>query len=636
MIDATPTLATPFSAIVGFTLARRALLCALVDPGLGGVVVHGASGTGKSELLRSFTEFVRRAVDPLAPVVHLPAGVDHEALHGGVDLARALAGVPGARQKGAVERARGGVLVVGALDALEPWGLHAISSDTGEPERPLLVGETGGSGEALPVWFIDRIPFHPFEPARMEDHMIPVMLERQQGQARTSMDLRETFAGEDQRAAARVAEARAFLPKIIVGERILREVMERCTTLNVEGDRAPTFALRAARAHAALRGSTIIETNDLDFAVATVLAVRARGGTGQPDNESRSAPVPSPLRTSPEPGVVHERREAASETGGTTAIDTTEQSSGGSSQEEGAGTGGDGGDDGARAVIAGVDFNATPGELGEILARVKSEQQAGEHATRENWRHGRQVRALPGLPHGKRLALGATLRAAAPHQHARRAANTPDRTVLRRDDLRVQRLRERTGTLYILLVDASGSMASNRMREAKGAVARLLHEAYVDRDSVALIAVRGAEADLLLPPTRSVARARRALETLPTGGGTPLASALSSALHLALLERLRAHRESLVVLITDGRANVPIAANAAGMIRSVRRRHVREELEGIAARYRAAHVNSIVIDTRTVASTASEAASLAQMLDARYCRLPDPGSRSIVAALQSN
>lgn len=636
MIDVGTQTALPFSALVGFGLARRALLCALVDPELGGVVVHGPSGVGKSELLRSFSTFVSRHIDPLAPIIRLPAGVDREGLHGGVDLARALAGEQSATQPGLIERARGGLLIAEALNALEPWALHPLSQIPGDGSLTLLIGETGGTGETLPHWFIDRIPFHPFEPPRLEEMLVPAMLSRRRELADNPEKLYERFEREDHLAAARLIEAREWLLKIIVGERILREVMNRCGNLNVEGDRAPLLALRAARAHAALRGSRIIESNDLDFAVVTVLAVRTRTGGDTSESTGHSAPVPSPLRASPEPGVVHEQRESTG--AGDGMIDTSEESGsgGGTNDDEGAMAGaGDGGDDGATRVIAGVDFNAMPGELGEILARVRSEQQMGEHATRNNWRHGRHVRAVAGLPQGRCLALAATLRAAAPHQHARRGENR-ERVVLRRDDLRVQQLRERTGTLYILLVDASGSMAANRMNEAKGAVARLLHEAYVDRDSVALIAVRGAEADLLLPPTRSVARARRALETLPTGGGTPLASALLTAMHLALLERVRAHRESLIVLLTDGRANIPVASNTAGMIRSVRRRHVREELEGIAARYRAAHISSIVIDTRTTLSAGSEAASLARMLDARYCRLPHPGSGSIVAALRSN
>jgi magnesium chelatase subunit D len=206
--------------------------------------------------------------------------------------------------------------------------------------------------------------------------------------------------------------------------------------------------------------------------------------------------------------------------------------------------------------------------------------------------------------------------------------------VIRREDLKLKKFTERAGTLFIFCVDASGSMAMNRMREAKGAVTRLLQDAYVNRDSVALIGFRSSEAEVLLPPTSSVERAKRSLDILPTGGGTPIASALMKAYTLLQRERRTGLEQTLVVLLTDGRANVPMSSNAAGMIMEVRRQHVREELERIALLYRRERIPALIIDTRQLYSSSSEAVRLAEMLGARYYFLPKIDAQGIVEAVR--
>jgi magnesium chelatase subunit D len=124
------------------------------------------------------------------------------------------------------------------------------------------------------------------------------------------------------------------------------------------------------------------------------------------------------------------------------------------------------------------------------------------------------------------------------------------------DDIRLKRFKQKAGRLIIFVVDASGSMAANRMNQAKGALIRLLREAYLHRDKVALISFRGDGAEVLLPPSRSVELAKRALDRLPAGGGTPLAAGLLTALDLAKRERRNGLRHTMLVLLTDGRANV--------------------------------------------------------------------------------
>ena len=193
------------------------------------------------------------------------------------------------------------------------------------------------------------------------------------------------------------------------------------------------------------------------------------------------------------------------------------------------------------------------------------QDQAHAMRSRESGKAGEeQSKGLRGRPIGSRrgdlrsrarLDLLDTLRAAAPWQRLRRGPDGEERLRVRREDFRVKRFRDRQASTTIFVVDASGSTAMDRLGEAKGAVEMLLADCYVRRDEVALIAFRGASADLLLPATRSLTRAKRSLAALPGGGGTPLATGLAAAESLAEEVRRKGRTPTLVV-ITDGRANV--------------------------------------------------------------------------------
>ncbi|MBV9079130.1 MAG: VWA domain-containing protein, partial [Methylobacteriaceae bacterium] len=248
---------------------------------------------------------------------------------------------------------------------------------------------------------------------------------------------------------------------------------------------------------------------------------------------------------------------------------------------------------------------------------------AGSGAQGRSLRSGRPVGARRGDPRrGARLDLLATVTAAAPWQRLRRPAGDA-RLAVRRDDLRVKRFKRRQETTTIFVVDASGSAALHRMAEAKGAVERLLAECYVRRDRAALIAFRGQGAEILLPPTRSLARAKRSLAALPGGGGTPLAAAIDGAFALADTT-LRAGGSALVVFLTDGRANVARDGTTG-------REPATRDAELAARRLRASPARSLVIDT---APRPGEAArTLAAALDASYVALPVAASGAIAAVV---
>jgi magnesium chelatase subunit D len=219
----------------------------------------------------------------------------------------------------------------------------------------------------------------------------------------------------------------------------------------------------------------------------------------------------------------------------------------------------------------------------------------------------------------------ATLRAAAPWQAMRRRESTSSREgfLVRSDDFHVRRFRERRESTTVFAVDASGSQALNRLAETKGAVELLLADCYVRRDRVAVIAFRGAEAQVLLAPTRSLVHARRSLAGLPGGGGTPLASGLVAARELAATI-LRDGGTPLLILLTDGSANVALDGSGG------RERAFADAL-ATARAWATIGVNSLVIDTAPRAQ--EKARTLASAMNGRYVALPNADAHALAKSI---
>ena len=209
-----------------------------------------------------------------------------------------------------------------------------------------------------------------------------------------------------------------------------------------------------------------------------------------------------------------------------------------------------------------------------------------------------------------------------------------------KEDFRVKQFRDKAGTLFVFVVDASGSMALNRMRQAKGAVAKLLQNAYVHRDRVALVAFRGQQAQVLLAPSQSVEQAKRELDVLPTGGGTPLASALMLGWDMAQQSRRKGIPNTTLIVMTDGRGNVGMSEgksdSAASSQRPTAKQQIEDELQNLSMLIAADGVGAVVIDTQANYLSRGEASRLAQWLSGRYVYLPNAKAGQIVAAIDGS
>jgi magnesium chelatase subunit D len=559
--------------------ADAALAAALlwVDPhGLGGVVVRAAAGAVRDRWFAHLEALRPEA----APLLRMPAHIGDDRLLGGLDLTATLrAGRPVA-QRGLLAQCDGGVLVVAMAERLDaaPASRLCMAIDR---------GEVSVAREGIEARLPCRIGFVAFDEGEADDEHAPRALA---DRAAFHVDLRAIGwrdAGPPPLAAADVAQARAVLAHVVVPDELLEALVAAAVALGVDAPRAALHALRATRAVAALQGRAEAGADDAAAAVRLVLAPRA---TRLPAAESEAEAQPDePPEPPPDDAAAPDPADEAADAG---ALE----------------------DRLVEAALA-----AMPADLLAQLRAGGPRRDRGQRSGRAGTTsasklRGRPIGARRGEPRaGARLALVDTLRAAAPWQRVRRAAHpTGPRIAVRGEDFHVTRFRQRQATTTIFVIDASGSAALHRLAEAKGAVELLLADCYVRRDEVAVVGFRGRAAELLLPPTRSLVRAKRSLAGLPGGGGTPLAAGIDAAAALADQVR-RGGATPVVVMLTDGRANI-------GRDGSPGRERAADDALRAARSLRAAGVPVLLVDT--AAQPEPAARRLADALGATYLALP--------------
>lgn len=381
-----------------------------------------------------------------------------------------------------------------------------------------------------------------------------------------------------------VQAARETYRDVAISAELETELVALSAIYGVADPRLDLAARAAARALAALSERTDVIPDDVCIAVALVIAPR---GT-EPETASED---PAPEAENQEPHS-KEGSDASSETLGDTI------------------------DDAAHVVLP-------DGLTALVGAAPRTAFGFGQGSARASFLRGRPLPSRAGsMSAGRRIDPVASIRAALPWQRLR-PSPPGQRLALRKTDLRIRRYENRAQRVIIFAVDASGSQAVARMAEAKGAVECLLAEAYRSRDEVALIAFRKTSANILLPPTRALVRARSALSALPAGGGTPLAAGLVAATQLATKVQ-KSGATPTVVLLSDGRANVTLAGDGG-------RAQAREDAEIAAQALAASGVDSLVLDTSRRPEPALN--HLSNLMNGRYRALPNADARALSAVV---
>ncbi len=545
--------------------AELALHLFVRNPSLfGGIVLRG-DGPVRDEMVAC----AKDAIGEFGPVAKIPSNVDTERLLGGLDLTATLATGQSIMRAGLLDSAAGGVVIVPMAERVQSnIAAHIAKAMDGGDVAAILLDDSQEPDEAPPAVLTERMAFY------------------------CDVFALRVFTGQT------VSKPIALSNVQTLDDEQLYAIAATSAALGIGSVRALIFANSTARAHAALNGRTQAIDDDIAAAVRLVLSPRA---TQMPQMEP---PPPESENDQPQ----DDERDDTDEDRNIEDIDLEDIML-----------------DAAAAAIPKHILDQIDG-----AAKRGGKGQGGKSGQKQkSAMRGRPLGSRPGVPgNGKRLSLIDSLRAAAPWQNIRRQlARADDSRIIhiRKSDLRVRHYEQRTESLTIFAVDASGSSALSRLAEAKGAVEMMLAQAYVKRSQVALIAFRQSAAEILLPPTRSLTRARRALAALPGGGGTPLAAGLMATQHLAEAAQ-RAGQTPTIAILTDGKGNVAMDGTA-------NRGVAMEEAHQAARSVAALGLNCIIIDISS--RPREEAAALAEVLNGRYLPLPQAQSAAMVAAIES-
>lgn len=554
---------------------------------IGGIVLRGAPGPLRDRCLNAC-----KPVAPERPWVRVPINVDQDRLLGGLDLTATLAANKPIIAQGLLTAAHGGVAILAMAERQSGFVAASICDvlDKGflRLERD---GVTAVESAECAVVALDE--------SRDDDAPIYAGLRE-----RLALTIETDTLPQDLAIASVAGDTDAARWRSVrLPDNAFQTLVQIADQLGMSSPRPVIAAANVARALAVLDGLAMATTTHVAEAAVLTLLMRLPGGLSAleaPPPAPDDVEAPEQAQPPPEPSSDDASDdENINEHGGVEQLD--------------------------EAVAAVLPLQLLT-QLAADAARQSKANNAGHSGAEvQGNTRGRPLASRRGLPSGgARLDLLATLKAAAPWQRLR-TQRSGARVAVARDDLRVRRFKAQTHSTTIFIVDASGSAAVQRLAETKGAIELLLAECYVRRDQVALVAFRDSAAEVLLPATRSLVRAKRALAALPGGGGTPLAHGLREGLEVADAAAKRGDTP-MVVVLTDARANIALDGTADPALAD-------QHAISIAKDYAARGYQSLVIDAGR--RPGKRCRTIAEAMDARYLPLPFADAGSMSQAVQS-
>jgi len=619
--------------------AMTSLQLLQIDPhGFGGVWLRAPFGPVREHWLQQLSQTALNTVK-------LPCHIDIERLLGGIDLSLTLQSGRLHMQQGLLQQADQGLILISMA---ERFASALVAPMTQAMDTQSLPPLKMASHEEQPI----RTEFGvvALDESLQEESSISQALQERLGLWFDLQDLAPSdvigvslYALQDVQAAASIRIAADAL----IGMKLARSEIEWtdeqalavCITakeLGIDSLRIPTLALRVARCHAALHLRKQVIDEDLAFAARRVLAPRAtqvpapKENTSETEPEKNAHPDSEPDQATdenhpvepPEPPALPERDSEAEK-----AFSRNESEKDSGTQEED--TPSTPTPEDLQGMLIAAALASLPPDVLAGLMTTPGRNHGNTSGRSGQFRTGPQRgRPLPpraGRPGGNaRLHILATLRAAAPKQRLR-AGTQQGRIAIRSEDFHVHRYQQNSASCLILALDASGSAALQRLAEAKGAVELLLQQSYARRDSVCIVAFKGAQAQLLLPATRSLVRAKRAMTGLPGGGGTPLALALKMACEQAS-QLQRQGVTPILVVLSDGRANVNLKGLGG-------RPQAQADAQQWAAQWRQTGHRALWIDTSLQPD--AQAQNLAQIMGGSYMPMPQVQAQRMASAMDN-
>ena len=601
----------------------------VINPhGLGGVILRARSGPVRDRWL-AYLNTVAQLGGMRLPLRKMPLGISDENLIGGIDLDQTLRTGKAVLRQGLLAQCDQQLLLMPMAERVE---VGAVAKVVSALDNGFISIERDGQSRKIESHFgvvaLDE---------GIEDDEQPNEKIRQRAAFLLNLDilgwrdLPETdddFVPDSQS----LQDARENFSNVTVSENSLDALVGVAEQLGVISIRALNLAMNTAKCLAAFDSEDEVSSMHLQRAIALVLSPRATRmpqsappeeeevpmeSDEQPENEQEPLDQEPPPETSPEDQKQEEEQEQE---------DQEDQEPEGTAETPQALE-----DEILEAAQAAIpaDLLARLADLADLKSPKGMGGKTG--AVKVGRMRGRPLGNMPGMPEGgKTLSIIDTLRAAVPWQRVRRAemlaagkAIPLGKIMIRKEDFRIKRYQERTQTLTMFIVDASGSSAMHRLAEAKGAVELLLAECYIRRDQVAVMSFRGSAAELILAPTRSLVKAKRALSGLPGGGGTPLSRAIDESFEVASTSMRKGLTPALVFL-TDGRANIAKDGSPG-------RPKAMEDAQQSARAASYYSFKSLWIDTSPQAR--DEGKAMAALLGSMYLPLPNAGANEVSQAI---
>ena len=640
---------------------KLALILNVVDPLIGGVLIMGHRGTGKSTAVRALADLLPEIAvvegcpyncDPedeqnlcdqcrqskklkskwaSVPVVELPLGATEDRVCGTIDIERALSAGRKAFDPGLLARANRGFLYIDEVNLLEDHlvdllldvavtGRNKVEREGVSVEHPasfVLIGSGNPEEGELRPQLLDRFGLH--AEVRTENYLqnrIDIV-ERRERYDRNREAFCASFADDQTQLRKRITKARANLGKIEVARPVLEKVAQLCADLKVDGHRGELTIMRAARALAAFDGRRSV--TDEHVKKVSPMSLRHRLRRDALDETATSEQIQQAMdevfpQTAPPQPAPHGNG------GDTQDLDRPGKSNKQAPRQRASGTGSSARPNTADTPsLPAVERKSSEVKLDEHLRTTDRKEKSRSHSRRAqgakaalDQRRGRYTRAVTFRSAGARIALDATVRALV-------GLGPTLRLPVSSQALRYKLLKHKQGTLFVFAIDASGSMAANRIARAKSTILKLLRKSYLNRDSVAIVSFHGTTANIDLPPSRSILRARRVLDSLRMGGSTPLGLGLVTTIELLELVGSK-FGETVVLLFTDGRSNVPLRRGGLNL-RAFRQVKIESELKELMVALDRMRTRVVVVDTQKEFESSEETRRLAKILNARFVKV---------------
>lgn len=636
----------PFVAIVGQERLKKGILIALLNSKVGGLLIGGSTGCGKTVAVRSIRDF---CLDK--KIIEVPLNVTEDALFGSIDIEKAVLSSEKKFAPGILARADSNIIYIDDANLLREDLMKAILDVNMAGENII---EIDGLSYAHSTYYsvlatinsqetqLDKNIFERFgmyvEAADVKEVNERVeIMKRLLEYKNDIISFRKKYEDETEKIREKVKRAKEILPRVEVSNAMIELAATICIKAYCEGHRTELYLLEVARTIAALDGRNFILPKDMDEASEYTLIHKMRKNAEQPEEDDA---------TQEENAEENEDQDEAASQDDDSDVKAKSSEDDSENQdleddflnnEENDDNNfpnekNEGENDNALAPeeqVSGIDKGfKMPKIMIDLGKNRKIKQGDGKRSlTKTNLKQGRYVKAM--IPKGKvnDLAFDATIRAAAPYQMSRKRNGRM--LNIKSEDIRQKVREKRVGSTFLFIVDASGSMgARERMRAVKGALFNLLQEAYQKRDRVGLIVFRRNKAELILPITRSVTLAKKHLEEMSTGGKTPLPDALELGLATLQAEKKKqTDMDSIVFILTDGRANSSSNKNSD--------KKPLDEAMILAEKYAENEINTVLIDTESGFIKLGYAKKIAKKMNASYFTIEKITEESILKIIKN-